>query len=225
MTTYVTTVGIQISGRIIPPRTALEHTDSRIDALGSKEVKRLIAQGYLKVKGIARNTEPGKPLIQHEPLPTTIKTNVDGSKIRSVEYGDPEMGGRKVDLSLPVQTAPVDRDPSSRPAPPKPKRTRKPKAEAQPKGKWDLDPSRLADLDLETLNALVVDIEPDHAGFAEGEEQAARDLLSSNFGQQAPPERGLRVEGDIDVAGKDKGRRSTKREPKTKRQPMVRKGA
>jgi len=139
VTSYVTTVGIKIGDTLVAPRTRLDGGDRRIDALGPKELKRLIAQGYLRVLGIAKNTEPGAPLLQHPPLPTTVKTNVEGTRTRQIEYGDPGKGGRVVNLELPAQIGPVDRDPTSRPKPPAPTKRKGRKGKAAAAGDESAD--------------------------------------------------------------------------------------
>lgn len=225
MTTYLLTRGVQIAGKIIPPRSRLEHTDPRLEAIGKAEVKRLVAQGYFRVLGIAKNTEPGDPNIANPkpPLPTAVRTNQEGTRARQVEFGDPDKGGKVVNLELPTRIDPIDRDPATRPTPPK-RKGKKPMEHGEPKGKWNLEPEAVADQDIDTLNALIHDIDPDFAPFPEGQEALAREQLTKDNRPAPEPENLVTVSDSLD-AGKDDGRRATRRQPKTRRAPVVRKGA
>lgn len=207
MSSYVTTAGLKVAGRLYPRGTRLEDGDSLVQALGQRERDRLIHQGYLRVIGLRPGLEPGRLLNEHPPLPTETKyVDETGTRVKSIKHGPKE-----VDLSLPAPDL-------ARPAKEPRRQKRAPKSDAKPVGKWDKDPARLADMDLDTLNALIYDVDPEIPPFAEGEEGEARRLLSSDYKAQGQEPAAVKVSGTIDAS--EPGKRTT-RQPSTRRRRTV----
>jgi len=184
-------------------------------ALGGKEVDRLVRQGYLRHRGQIIGVDgPGTTRPQHAAMPTTV-THKDANlaDTPAVEFGDgkkgaaPELprGGDAVGLDEGLETSKEDIDrekaalletgkPSAKPgapdAPPP----------GTPRGIWLLNPADIAELDIDSLNVLVQQVDDSFAEFEEGEEDEARALLSSDWRPQEPEKGTPSASGDTDAS-------------------------
>jgi hypothetical protein len=215
MTSYEMTTRIKVGGVAYPARTRFCDGDRVADALGSKDVARLIQQGYLRVLGLPDGLEPGYPQNQLlPPLPSGVRYDASGQRIDFVEHGPKvtDLRPPASDLGQSVTSVPPPA-PLGRP-------------EAQPLGRWRSDPERLAGLDIDTLNGLILDVDPDGPTFEVGEEEDARRLLSSDFDQ--PVEGGgdgVQASGSVvEGTGDDGADVRTVRQKGSRRVPAVKPG-
>lgn len=213
MSRYVTVAGIKMNGQKFPARTRFDNSHPL--AADRKELHRLIDQGWVRPLDADLGSLPGTPTPLQQPgMPNEVRLTPDGQQVESVKFGNKE-----IKLLAPGDDVGVTKVPALEPLPP-----RKARVEAQPLGKWDLDPAAIAKHDIDVLNALVHEIDPSVALFPAGAEAEARALLSADFDQEVEEPAGIATAtGDI-VGGQHPDARAARLPDAGRRRPLVEPG-
>lgn len=214
MARYVTVAAIKISGIKYRARTRFDNSHPL--AADRQELHRLIEQGWVRPLDADLDSLPGTPTpLAQLAQPNETRLTPDGQRVESVKYGRKE-----IKLLAPADDVGVTKIPALDPLPP-----RAPRVEAQPLGKWRLDPAALADKDIDVLNALVHEIDESVKPFPAGQEEDARALLSADFDQPIENEsEGVAVAGgDLDASG-DSGSRAVRVAGAGRRKALVEPG-
>jgi len=203
-------------GKLINRGGKIRHSELHA-AMDEKEIRRLIAQGWIVPIGLPPNLERGTTMPERVPLPAEVRYDdpeasgrgvvekgVKGAVIPAghptVDEGRPTRGredrkemAREAERALAGERAEKNRDGRSIDTGPKVSVA----SPGIPRGKWDLEPTALDDLGIDQLNAIVRDRDDSAPTFAAGEEAEARAFLSQDFREGQPEREPPSASGDV----------------------------